>query len=625
MALSPQFLDELRARIGLVDVISRRVKLQRKGREHLGLCPFHNEKTPSFTVNEGKGFFHCFGCGAHGDAIGFLMRSDHLSFPEAVERLAAQAGLAVPQSSPQERARAEKFKSLATALEAACAFYEKQLQNPAGREALDYLHRRGLDDVTIARFRLGWSPPGNPLKTHLLKEGYTEAMLLEAGLLGRSEERDETFDYFRGRVIFPIADIRGRVVAFGGRILGEGEPKYLNSRDSEIFHKGRMLYGLAHARRGAVETGQLVVVEGYTDVIAMHKAGFNTAVAPLGTALTEAQLGELWRLVDEPILCFDGDAAGQRAAARAAERALPLLKPGKSLCFVELPPGEDPDTLILDQGAGALREHLTRARPLVDLVWQLEMGANPADTPERQARLEQQIEQIVRRIQDAAVQRAYRRSLREQFWRTFGPPGLKKGGVIKGGVKSSFRGPFKGRGKEMPAAGPSASGDVRILLLRHQQGLVAAIVNHPGLMDQLGEAFGTLDLPAGELDKLRREIIKTWAPDIDSEALKNHLRASGFGGILDRVLSREVYATAPFADPIRFPDEAATGWRHSHELLSRRRARREIDEAEREHAKNMTEESLTRLRALQHQIEADGLDAAEEDRNELFLRDNKAK
>jgi DNA primase len=624
MALSPQFLDELRARVGLVDVISRRVKLQRKGREHGGLCPFHNEKTPSFWVNEEKGFFHCFGCGAHGDVIGFVMRSEHLSFPEAVERLAGQAGLQVPQSTPQERAKAERFKSLATALEAACAYYEKQLRLSAGREALDYLRRRGLDEVTIARFRLGWAPAGNGLKAHLLKEGYPEAMLLEAGLLNRNEERNETYDYFRGRVMFPIADARGRVVAFGGRILGEGEPKYLNSRDSEIFHKGRMLYGLAHARRGAAESGELVVVEGYMDVIAMHKAGFNTAVAPLGTALTEAQLGELWRLVDEPILCFDGDAAGQRAAARAAERALPLLKPGKSLRFVRLPAGEDPDTLILGRGPEALRALLDQARPLVDIVWELEVAANPANTPERRARLEQRIEQAAQRVQDDTVQRAYRRALKDRFWQSFGPQ--RSARVFKGG--KSFKGRpgagFQGRRPEPPESGLTASGDVRVLTLRHQQGLVAAMVNHPGLLDQLGEPFGILDLPPGELDKLRREILKTWTPDIDTEALQNHLKGHGFGEILDRVLAPEVYTAAPFARPGKSLEAVGREWRHSFELLSHRLAKSEQDQVEREHGEVASEETRVRLDAVRRQREADMKHALELDPEGQDLRDTNA-
>jgi DNA primase len=633
MALPTQFLDDLRARVGLVDVISRRVKLQRKGREYSGLCPFHNEKTPSFTVNEEKGFFHCFGCGAHGDVIGFLMRAENLSFPEAIERLANQAGIPVPRSSPEERAKAERFKSLATAIEAASAFYERQLAAPAGREALEYLKQRGLDDVTIARFRLGWSPTGNGLRAHLLKEGYTEAMLLEAGLLNRNEERQETFDYFRSRVMFPIADGRGRVVAFGARVLRDGEPKYLNSRDGEIFHKGRMLYGLAHARRGAAESRELVVVEGYMDVIAMHKAGFNTAVAPLGTALTEAQLGELWRLVDEPILCFDGDTAGQRAATRAAERALPLLKPGKSLRFVELPKGEDPDTLILGRGAGAMRELLDRARPLVDIVWQLEVAANPADTPERRARLEQRVDEISGRIEDETVRRAYRQALRDRFFENFGPKGLKAGsaagaqigramlGRLAGRRRAGLRGRFPPGWDDTPAAGPPASGDVRVLVLRHQQGLIAAVLNHPAILDQVGEAFGTLELPAGELDKLRREIIKTWAADIDSETIKSHLRSLGYGGILDRVLSAEVYEAAPFADPAKTPEEAAREWRHSHELLARRRMQLDIDAAERELAEDMTDGNLSRLRALQRQIDSDATVEGDGDRDEPYLSD----
>src|SRR5579883_2362927 len=539
MALSPQFLDELRGRLGLVEVISRRVKLQRKGREHAGLCPFHSEKTPSFWVNEEKGFFHCFGCGAHGDVIGFVMRSESLSFPEAVERLAAEAGLAVPQSSPQERARAEKAKTLATALESACAFYETQLQGGAGREALDYLRRR---------------------------------------------------------VIFPIADGRGRIVAFGGRVLGEGTPKYLNSREGELFHKGRMLYGLAHARRGAAEEGRLVVVEGYMDVIALHQAGFGIAVAPLGTALTEAQLGELWRLVDEPILCFDGDAAGQRAAARAAERALPLLKPGKSLRFVTLPAGGDPDTLIQRQGVAAMREILEGARPLIDLVWELEVAAHPADTPERRARFEERIAAVAKRIQDPKIRDSYAWDLRQRYWQRF-----RRGAKAKG----------RAAAPPGPPAGLLGPRDVEILELRCYQGLLAALINHPALLDGLEEAVASLVpplVPANrDLDNLRQAILKTWAaqPDIDSGALENHLKGLGFRGVLDRILVKEVYVAAPFAHPARAIEAAAEEWRHSYALLLQRGARLDQDEAERELAEDVTEESLTRFDARRRQRASD--------------------
>ncbi|MFI4988747.1 MAG: toprim domain-containing protein, partial [Alphaproteobacteria bacterium] len=386
----------------------------------------------------------------------------------------------------------------------------------------------------------------------------------------------------------------------------------------------KMLYGLAHARRGAAERGQLIVVEGYMDVIALHQAGFNEAVAPLGTALTEAQLAVLWRLVDEPILCFDGDAAGERAAGRAAERALALLKPGKSLRFVRLPAGEDPDTLLQQQGPAALRELLAAARPLVDLVWELEVASQPADTPERKARLKERIELTVRRIADDAVQRGYRQELWARFRQRFDAAPEKGGFARREERRPGARGPGSWR-KEPPAAGLGGPRDVRSLMMRHRQGLIAAVVNHPGLLDEVGELFGALELPAGELDKLRQEIIKTWAPDIDSGALKNHLMSSGYGGILDRVLTPEVYTAAPFANPALALAAAAKGWRHSYELLARRRARLEIDAAEREHAEQMSEESLTRLRALQRQVESDELKAVELERDELLLRKTKAR
>src|SRR5712671_1313224 len=336
MAFPPGFLDELRARVPLGSLVGRRVKLIRRGRELGGLCPFHHEKTPSFYGVEDKGFFHCFGCGAHGDAIGYLMRAENLDFIEAIERLAAEAGLAVPQQTPQERERAQHQKTLLEALAAAANFYEARLWSAAGIRAREYLAQRGLDEETIRRFRLGWAP--NPQETgdrqalrRALSGEFPEALLLEGGLL-RQPEAGEPYDYFRGRVLFPIGDRAGRVIAFGGRTMGDDQPKYLNSPDTPLFEKGRVLYAWAAARaniargEGNDPPPPAIVVEGYMDVIALHRAGFATAVAPLGTALTEFQLHELWRLAPEPILCFDGDAAGQRAAARALRRALPLLR-----------------------------------------------------------------------------------------------------------------------------------------------------------------------------------------------------------------------------------------------------------------------------------------------------------
>src|SRR3954452_2306850 len=354
MAFPPGFLDELRARISLAGLVGRRVRLTRKGREHAGLCPFHNEKTQSFYVVEDKGFFHCFGCGAHGDAIGYLMRADNLDFIEAIERLAGEAGLQVPQSTPQERERAQRQKTLLEALAAAAGFYENQLWAPAGARAREYLTGRGLDEETIRRFRLGWAGDDRQALRRALSGEYPEPLLLEGGLLRQSETGGNPYDYFRGRVIFPIGDRAGRVIAFGGRTLGDDQPKYLNSPDTPLFEKGRVLYGWAAARAHVAreaEGSAIIVVEGYMDVIALHRAGFGGAVAPLGTALTETQLHELWRLAPEPGLCFDGDAAGQRAALRAPARPLPLLQPGRSLRFAALPAGEDPDSLIRGGGA----------------------------------------------------------------------------------------------------------------------------------------------------------------------------------------------------------------------------------------------------------------------------------
>ena len=287
MMFPPQFLDEIRARVSLADTIGRRVRLTRRGREHVGLCPFHNEKTPSFTVSEDKAFFHCFGCGEHGDVIGFAMRIDNLTFPEAVERLADAAGLPLPRQTPEDKAREKERTSLYTVLEAACAWFESQLGETVGAKARDYLNGRGLDAATIAKFRLGWAPDSRiALKRALAAEGISETMMVAAGMLIVPDDGGTSYDRFRGRVIFPITDRGGRIVAFGGRALGDGKPKYLNSPETTLFHKGALVYGHAMARKAAREAREVVVCEGYTDVIALHRAGFENTVAPLGTALT---------------------------------------------------------------------------------------------------------------------------------------------------------------------------------------------------------------------------------------------------------------------------------------------------------------------------------------------------
>ncbi|MDA8230165.1 MAG: DNA primase [Magnetospirillum sp.] len=413
--LAPSFLDDLKSRVSVSSVVTRRTVLTKAGREFHGLCPFHNEKTPSFTVNDDKGFFHCFGCGAHGGIIDFEMRAYGLSFLDAVERLAAEAGLEVPKASPEEREHEARRATLYEAMEAACVLFEENLRKPQGNAGLEYLLGRGVSEDSIARFRVGWAPERDGLKSALMGSRFPEALLLEAGLL-RQREDGSTGDLFRGRVTFPITDRRGRVIAFGARTLGDGQPKYLNSPATPIFDKGAVLYGFAHAREGAAKEGVAAVVEGYLDVVAMHQADLAFAVAPLGTALTERQLEQLWALAAEPVLCMDGDSAGQRAMERACERALPMLAIGRTLRFAVLPAKEDPDSLIRASGPDAMRGALSRARPLSDVVWQLSERRFPPETPERLAAFEAELFTRASVIPDGRARRhmlgEFRRRLR---------------------------------------------------------------------------------------------------------------------------------------------------------------------------------------------------------------------
>ncbi|MEQ9609958.1 MAG: DNA primase, partial [Kiloniellaceae bacterium] len=516
MAFPPDFLDELRNRVTTSEVVGKRVKLVKKGREHSGLCPFHNEKTPSFTVNDEKGFYHCFGCGAHGSAIDFVMNTEGLSFPETVERLAGLAGMQVPQERPEDRQRAEKRAGLIDVLEAACLWFEEQLRTEAGKEARDYLAGRGLAPETVKAFRLGFAPRQRGVLAKALRaRGIAVDQLIEAGLVKRAEEGErggdpgdawgnesDLRDYFFHRVIFPITDRRGRVIAFGGRTLGDSKAKYLNSPDTPLFHKGRVLYNLARARKAAHDTGELLVTEGYMDVIALAEGGFPAAVAPLGTALTEDQIEELWRLAAEPTLCFDGDTAGQRAAFRAAQRALPLLKPGKSLLFALLPPGEDPDSLLRSQGPQAVRAMLDAAQPLADVIWRKATEGRAADTPERRAAIRADLRAEVRNIRDPELREDYRQEMERRFEAAFGYGGQGQGRGGQGGQSRAAGGAqakrfgsrpggrFAGKGRRWggpidPLEGLPAKqrrpGDL-LRLERPEQLLLATLINHNSLL-----------------------------------------------------------------------------------------------------------------------------------------------
>src|SRR5579863_5019977 len=608
MAFPPGFLDELRSRIALGDLVGRRVRLTRRGREQAGLCPFHNEKTPSFYVVEDKGFFHCFGCGAHGDAIGFLMRADNLDFIEAVERLSGEAGLAVPAQTPQDRERAQRQKTLLEALAAAAEFYEAQLWSPSGARARGYLTARGLDEETIRRFRLGWAGDSREngdrqaLRRALGKE-FPEPLLREAGLLRTPEDGGNPYDYFRSRVMFPIGDRAGRIIAFGGRTIGNDQPKYLNSPDTPVFEKGRVLYAWAAARatlaREPENAAAAIVVEGYMDVIALHRAGFGTAVAPLGTALTEVQLGELWRLSAEPMLCFDGDTAGQGAARRALTRALPLLRPGRSLRFVSLPAGEDPDSVIRNAGRSGFGEILATARALSEVLWQAELTARPIDTPERRADLEHRLMAHAELIADRAVQAEYRRFFRERLFQ-LGRMSRPSTGVTRGARRIGAAWP--GLAREAPPPPPGSPGR------RNREVFLGVFVRWPSFIEEWIEEIAAIDVPEPELDSLRRAILEIAHahPGLDAGTLQQHLASCGHAEILGDLtitIGRHAGFAARGGDD---PEVIRLGLRETLQLLHAHRGPSEVDAAKVAFAADPSIESSQRLTALKERELQDG-------------------
>jgi DNA primase len=419
MQFPPSFLDEIRQRLRPSAVLGKDLRLIPKGRgEFMALCPFHKEKSPSFSISDDKEFYHCFGCGAHGDVIRFMVEFHKLSFPDAVTQLAAEAGLALPKPETIEQKQArERSDILKELMQWTASWYQTQLKTAGGDSALQYLKRRGLGDEVLDAFRIGYAPESRTaLKTYLVSKGGQIADMVEAGLLIQPESGD-AYDRFRGRVMFPIVNVKGEVIAFGGRALKEDQqPKYLNSPETPLFHKGRQLYNFARARAAAKTENRLVVVEGYMDVIALYRAGIHTAVAPLGTALTEDQLHLLWSVVPEPILCLDGDAAGLRAMQRAAHLALPRLKAGHSLKSAFLPKGQDPDDVLSSAGAGALSKLLEHTEPLAEMVWRFEEERIAPQTPEQRAALEKAVLDRVQSIEDKSVRDHYRQFMQEKLW-----------------------------------------------------------------------------------------------------------------------------------------------------------------------------------------------------------------
>ncbi len=516
-----RFLDEIRAKVPIADVVGARVKLVRKGREYTGLCPFHNEKTPSFTVNEAKGFYHCFGCGAHGDVIKFEMEAGGLPFMDAVTKLANKAGLKVPQFSRENEEEAKHRSSWYEIMELAAGFFEKNLLLPSGHEAFEYLDRRGFDDAIIKKFRLGYAPDNNGLHAYLLSKNVSESDMIELGLAVLSEKNSKVYDFFRNRVIIPIMDKRSRIIGFGGRVMGNEQPKYLNSPETPIFNKRKVLYNLNYARDKAYENKRIIVCEGYMDVIAQSKYGFDYAVAPLGTALTEDQIQEAWKICPEPTLCFDGDSAGIRAAVRSVDRVLPILKPGYSLKYVFLPDKMDPDEFLKAKGAEEYEKAITNTTPLADLLWRKNLQTQPTDTPEQKAMFEKNIYEEISKITDEKVRGYYLQDIRSRIYNEIRRP------QSTASVPAKNKIPQRRVVRENLKVRRSLDENVARFVL-------SALIYCPELIGEFEEQLGMFEIPSAELNTLWEKMtdISHNNDNLTSENLIAELSSSDFGKII---------------------------------------------------------------------------------------------
>jgi len=653
MRFTPQFLEELRARLPVSEVVGKRVKLKKAGREWKGLSPFQQEKTPSFTVNDQKQFYHDFSTGKHGNIFDFIMETEGVPFVEAVERLASMAGLPIPAATPDAARHEQRRKTLYDVMELAAKFFAETLSSRGGARARGYLADRSLPPQTQLQFRLGYAPGERfALKEYLGAQGVPVNDMVEAGLLIGGEDIPVPYDRFRDRVMFPITDLRGRVIAFGGRALEKDVPaKYLNSPETPLFHKGANLYNGANARKAAHDGAPVIVVEGYVDVIAMVGAGFAATVAPLGTALTEEQLALLWKMADEPILCFDGDKAGQKAAWRAAGLALPHLAPGKSLRFALLPEGQDPDDLARTGGRAAIDEVIGSARGLVDVIWSREVEGGTFATPERRALLEARIGELTAGIRDEVVRRYYRQDFADRLRQAFAPAagygGYGRSGY-RGGAGSESPRRFTPRGAFSPGRGGAGGGRPQVAgaglslgrgpyqvasphlatspimrgqrssLSRREALILLTLINHPWLLHDHLEEAAALELAHPEAHKLRAGILAAFAhygPTDDPEAERTRLRdwieKNGYLEQIQRVERAITTAAVWGAQPAAAREDVLSTWhqlvvlhRQWHSLL------RELKDAELALGDEASEANYTWLRDVKGRLaEADGTEA----------------
>ena len=585
MRFDDHFLDELKTRLRPSDVIGKSVKLRRQGREYAGLSPFTKEKSPSFFVNDDKGFYHCFSSGKHGDIISYLQETERLTFTEAVERLAAEAGMTLPEPDARAAQEDKKRAGLGDWMELAAAWFESELRRPVGQAARDYLARRALPEDQWSRFRIGFSPNSRTgLKDYLIAKGAKPAELIDAGLLIAPEDGGQPYDRFRDRIIFPITDTRGRVVSFGGRAMDPAaRAKYLNGPETTLFHKGRLLYGLyearklLHAAQAAAPTEQtpMLVVEGYMDVIACQRAGL-PAVAPMGTAMTEEQMEVLWRLHPEPTLSFDGDKAGQRAAARAIDRALPLLKPGRSFKFSIVVGGKDPDDVLREQGPAALKSQLTQTTPFVEALFNRERDLEPLDTPERKAGLKQRLRAAAGTIADKDLAAAYRDDLYAKLDALFPKPAFGGGqdgggGGFGGGRPFVPRGQWKGgrdRGPPDPGIRGVARAEIGTRLKPFHAAVAIAALDHPAWARPYDEAIERIGFGDPRLAPLAAELFDALSDGIGEETpFRAILDRKGLGGQVAEVERVAGAIPVPFLDPKMDPHRAKALWSACYEAL----------------------------------------------------------
>ena len=620
MRFPPTFLDQIRARVNLSSVIGRHVQWDRRKTQaakgdYWACCPFHTEKSPSFHADDRKGRYHCFGCKASGDVFTFLVEKAGLSFPEAVEQLASDAGLPMPVVSEAEVEREKTRASLYDVMELAAKLFQAELQSAHGAKARGYLSDRDLSPAIQKEFGVGYAREDRAwLRNELAAKGIALDQMIEAGLVVIKDDNAVGNDRFRDRVMFPIRDARGRVIAFGGRALRADVPaKYLNSPETPIFHKGDVLYNFDRARGAAHQNNRLIAVEGYVDVIAMHRAGFTEAVAPLGTALTENQLGILWRTVPEPILCFDGDGAGLKAAYRALDLALPLLAPGHSLRFAFLPQGKDPDDLLRDEGADAVKAVIAAAEPMADVLWRRALDENDRATPERKAAFERDIRALAGTIKDETVRRHYLDDLRQRFQTLWGTNRAPAAGQTRAQGARTFQPRLKPgqRPWEVPLpASPqlraAAQGNTAASAAeRRERMILLSAINHPEILHDFWDEFSGLDFTSRALDSLRTLILDVASSEeaLEPAALKAHLSSKGFGPDLDRLEDQARRLNEWFLGPSAAPDDARTGLR---QMIALHRKTvtldRELKAAEAAFVRDPSEENLAALVAVRDQL-----------------------